>query len=74
MQKRGRKVYFVDGAIRNAALQRGLALLDDPVELGALPLDLLLLVVGAQARRELAGRLGVHDDRSRPGRVRDERR
>lgn len=36
VQKRGRKVYFVDGAIRNAALQRGLAPLDNPVELGTL--------------------------------------
>jgi predicted AAA+ superfamily ATPase len=36
VQKRGRKLYFIDGAIRNAALQRGLAPLDNPVELGAL--------------------------------------
>jgi hypothetical protein len=36
VQKRGRKLSFVDGAIRNAALQRGLAPLDNPVELGAL--------------------------------------
>lgn len=36
VQKRGRKLYFVDGAIRNAALQRGLAPLDNPSELGAL--------------------------------------
>ena len=36
VQKRGRKLYFVDGAVRNAALQRGLAPLDDPVELGTL--------------------------------------
>jgi predicted AAA+ superfamily ATPase len=36
IQKRGRKLYFVDGAIRNAALQRGLAPLDNPVELGML--------------------------------------
>jgi predicted AAA+ superfamily ATPase len=36
VQKRGRKLYFVDGAIRNAALQRGLAPLDNPTELGAL--------------------------------------
>jgi predicted AAA+ superfamily ATPase len=36
VQKRGRKLYFVDGAVRNAALQRGLAPLDNPVELGAL--------------------------------------
>lgn len=36
VQRRGRKLYFVDGAVRNAALQRGLAPLDDPSELGAL--------------------------------------
>jgi predicted AAA+ superfamily ATPase len=36
VQKRGRKLYFVDGAVRNAALQRGLAPLDDPAEMGVL--------------------------------------
>ena len=36
VQRRGRKVYFVDGAARNAALQRGLAPLDDPAEMGVL--------------------------------------
>jgi len=36
VQKRGRKLYFVDGAIRNAALQRGLGPLTDPVEMGHL--------------------------------------
>ena len=36
VQKRGRKLYFVDGAIRNAALQRGLSPLDDQHEAGAL--------------------------------------
>lgn len=36
VQRRGRKVYFVDGAIRNAALQRGLAPLDNPAEMGVL--------------------------------------
>lgn len=35
-QKRGRKIYFVDGAVRNAALQRGLGPLDDPAEMGLL--------------------------------------
>ncbi len=33
-QKRGRKIYFYDGAVRNAALQRGL--IDDNVEKGHL--------------------------------------
>ena len=36
VQRRGRKIYFVDGAIRNAALQRGLAPLGDPTEMGLL--------------------------------------
>ena len=36
VQKRGRKLYFVDGAVRNAALQRGLAPLNDPSEMGPL--------------------------------------
>ena len=36
VQKRGRKLYFADGAVRNAALHRGLAPLDDPAELGLL--------------------------------------
>ena len=36
IQRRGRKVYFVDGAVRNAALQRGIRPASDPVELGAL--------------------------------------
>lgn len=36
IQRRGRKVYFVDGAVRNAALQRGLRPLRDPAEMGIL--------------------------------------
>jgi len=35
-QKRGRKLYFVDGAVRNAALQRGIAPLKDAAEMGLL--------------------------------------
>lgn len=35
-QRRGKKLYFVDGAVRNAALQRGLAPLSDATEMGAL--------------------------------------
>ncbi len=34
VQRRGRKLYFVDGAVRNAALQRGLAPLSNPAEMG----------------------------------------
>jgi predicted AAA+ superfamily ATPase len=36
VQRRGRKLYFVDGAVRNAALLRGLAPLEDPAEMGLL--------------------------------------
>ncbi len=35
-QRRGRKVYFVDGAVRNAALQRGVAVLNNPNDMGHL--------------------------------------
>ncbi|MCA9294691.1 MAG: ATP-binding protein [Phycisphaerales bacterium] len=36
IQRRGRKVYFVDGAVRNAALDRGLACISDTAERGFL--------------------------------------
>lgn len=36
VQKRGRKLYFWDGALRNAALQRGLAPASNPDEMGIL--------------------------------------
>lgn len=36
VQRRGRKLYFVDAAVRNAALQRGLRPLTDPAEMGLL--------------------------------------
>lgn len=36
IQRKGRKVFFVDGAVRNAALQRGLAPINDSVEQGHL--------------------------------------
>ena len=36
VQRRGRKLYFVDGAVRNAALQRGAAPLTDSDEMGGL--------------------------------------
>lgn len=35
-QRRGRKVYFIDGAVRNAALQRGVTPLRNPEEMGVL--------------------------------------
>ncbi len=36
VQRRGRRIYFVDGAVRNAALQRGLGPLTDAEEMGVL--------------------------------------
>lgn len=54
IQRRGRKLYFVDGAVRNAALQRGLAPLDNPAELG-----LLLENLVAATLRSLALHSGV---------------
>ncbi len=36
VQKRGRKLYFIDGAIRNAALQRGILPLSNTHEMGML--------------------------------------
>src|ERR1039458_674030 len=35
-QRRGRKLYFYDGAVRNAALERGLGPLQNLVEMGQL--------------------------------------
>ena len=51
IQKRGRKLYFYDGAVRNAALQRGLALLDNPTELGFLIENLVAASLQAHALR-----------------------
>lgn len=53
-QRRGRKLYFVDGAVRNAALQRGLAPLTDPAELGQLAENL-----AAAALRALSLQTGL---------------
>lgn len=36
IQRQGRKIYFVDGSVRNAALQRGLTPIKDPRERGFL--------------------------------------
>ena len=62
VQRRGRKVYFVDGAIRNAALQRGLAPLGDPVELGV-----LLENLAATAVHALAAHSGIRQHYWREG-------
>jgi predicted AAA+ superfamily ATPase len=52
-QKRGRKLYFIDGAVRNAALQRGLGPLTDTAEMGLLIENLVaahLHALGQQAQ------------------------
>ena len=54
VQRRGRKLYFIDGAVRNAALQRGLALMDDSAEMGVLLENLV-----AASLRTLAVHNGV---------------
>ena len=53
-QRRGRKLYFTDTAVRNAALHRGIAPLDDPVEMG-----LLLENLAVSSVRTLARHAGV---------------
>ena len=45
VQRRGRKLYFVDSAVRNAALHRGLAPLGDPIEQGTLLENLVVASV-----------------------------
>ena len=57
IQKRGRKVYFVDGAVRNAALLRGLAPLDNPVEKGHLLENLVAASLNALA---IQSGVGLH--------------
>lgn len=52
VQRRGRKLYFSDGAIRNAALQRGLRTLDDPTEMGLLNENLAASHLHALAMEE----------------------
>lgn len=51
VQKRGRKLYFADGAIRNAALQRGIAPLSDTTELGLLTENLVAANLHALAQQ-----------------------
>lgn len=57
VQKRGRKVYFVDGAVRNAALQRGLRPLTDPSEKGLLAENLVAAQFHTLAHYRGGGRL-----------------
>ncbi len=49
IQRRGRKLYFWDSAVRNAAMQRGLAPLSDPVEQGTLLENLVTATVKSLA-------------------------
>lgn len=53
-QRRGRKIYFVDGAVRNAALQRGTAPLGDDVEMGTLRENMAASHLAALARHTQA--------------------
>ena len=54
VQRRGRRVYFVDGAVRNAALQRGVRPLTDTGELGVLYENLAASHLHALARQTQA--------------------
>ena len=63
-QKRGRKLYFVDAAVRNAALQRGLAPLNDSAETG-----LLLENLAASHLHALGQQAGVRVHYWRDGRL-----
>lgn len=56
IQRRGRKVYFVDGAVRNAALLRGLAPAKDSSEMGVLYENAAAAHLDACAR-QIGGRL-----------------
>lgn len=51
VQRRGRRLYFVDGAVRNAALQRGVGPLTDAVEMGLLYENLVAGHLHALARQ-----------------------
>ncbi|MGI8574990.1 MAG: ATP-binding protein [Egibacteraceae bacterium] len=65
VQRRGRKLYFVDPAVRNAALQRGIAPLADPAELGHLVENLaashLLALAQNEGHRLFHWRRGNHE-------------
>ena len=52
VQRRGRRLYFVDGAVRNAALQRGVGPLKDPEEMGLLYENLVAGHLHALARQK----------------------
>ena len=52
VQRRGRRLYFVDGAVRNAALQRGVGPLTDAAEMGLLYENLVAGHLHALARQK----------------------
>jgi len=62
-QRRGRKLYFVDGAVRNAALQRGLSPLSDPAELGVLTENLVAGALHSLAEQTVARLFHWRDNR-----------
>ena len=64
VQRRGRKLYFIDGAVRNAALQRGIAPLEDSREMGMLLENLV-----ASSMRSLAVHSGVRLHHWREGKT-----
>jgi len=64
VQRRGRKLYFVDGAVRNAALQRGVAPLESPQEMGVLIENLVAGHLHAMSR-ETSTRLYYWRDSSK---------
>lgn len=64
VQRRGRKLYFIDGAVRNAALQRGISPLEDSREMG-----LLLENLVAASMRSLAAHSGVRLHHWRHGKL-----
>ena len=64
VQRRGRKLYFIDGAVRNAALQRGIEPLEDTREMG-----LLLENLVASSMRSLAAHSGVRLHHWRQGKL-----
>jgi uncharacterized protein len=65
-QRRGRKLYFVDGAIRNAALQRGVLPLSNPQEMGLLLENLVAGHLHALSQQSL---VRVHHWRDRADEV-----
>lgn len=64
VQRRGRKIYFVDGAVRNATLQRGLRPINDAGEHGYLLENLAAASLNSLAAHETARVQHWRDGRS----------